>query len=402
MVKFAYRAVDGQGQPVEGVLSALDMNALQSQLEGNGLWLVEAKETALGGGAQKKTRFNRAKRQLLIVFGIHMNSLLSAGVQVSPAIKGFADNATDPEFKKVMQAIWKRIETGIPLHEALKEHPSYFPEEMAHLIQAGEESGSLPETFGELRRYLEWVDRMIGDVRQATIYPSLVLGGLFMFMILLFTFVIPRFSTVLVSLKVPLPLPTIVIMYVSEMLVATWMYWVPIFFLIPILLVLGKSSPQVGYQVDALKLKLPVFGEVIQMLVISRFAQNFGVLFRSGVPILRCLKLCQSLVGNRVVEKALIETEKGVSEGVPLSKCLSRYSVFPPMVLQMVTVGESSGRLGQTMSNVSDYYNEEIPRRMKRVFGLVEPLVTVGLIILLGFVAVSIFLPMMSLVGGIR
>ncbi|MDT7042367.1 type II secretion system F family protein [Candidatus Nitronereus thalassa] len=402
MVKFAYRAVDAQGQPVEGFLSASNMEALQSQLEGNGLWLVEAKESKTGAGAQKKTRFNRAKRQLLIVFGIHMNSLLSAGVQVSPAIKGFADQATDPQFKKVMLAIWKRIETGVPLHEALKEHPSYFPEEMAHLVQAGEESGTLADTFGELRRYLEWVDRMIGDVRQATIYPSLVLGGLFLFMILLFTFVIPRFSTVLVSLKVPLPLPTIVIMHASDLLVATWMYWGTALLLIPIVVLLGRNSPEVGYQLDALKLKLPIFGEVVRMLVISRFAQNFGVLFRSGVPILRCLKLCQSLVGNRVVEKALIETEKGVSEGKTLSACLSRYSVFPPMVLQMVTVGESSGRLGQTMANVSDYYNEEIPRRMKRVFGLVEPLVTVGLIVLLGFVAVSIFLPMMSLVGGIR
>ncbi len=402
MVKFAYRAVDAQGQPVEGLMSASDMNALQSLLEGDGLWLVEAREAMAGAGSRKQTRFTRANRQLLIVFSIHMHSLLSAGVQVSPAIKGFADQATDPQFKKVMQAIWKRIETGVPLHEALKDHPSYFPDEIAHLIQAGEESGTLPETFGELRRYLEWVDRMIGDIRQATIYPTLVISGLFLFMILLFTFVIPRFATVLVSLNVPLPLPTIIIMNVSEILVDTWMVWGGFFVIVPIVVFFGRRSPWVGYKIDELKLKLPIFGEVVQMLAISRFAQNFGLLFRSGVPILRCLKLCQSLVGNRVVEKALVETEKGVSEGVALSKCLSRYAVFPPMVLQMVNVGESAGRLGQTLSNVSDYYNEEIPRRMKRIFGIVEPLVTVGLIILLGFVAVSIFLPMMSLVGGIR
>lgn len=401
MVKFAYRAVDAKGQATEGVMSASDLKALQSQLEGNGLWLVEAKATA-GAASQKKTRFTRAKRQLLIMFAIHMNSLLSAGVQVSPSIKGFADTATDPEFKKVVQAIWKRIETGIPLYEALKEHPSYFPEEMAHLIQAGEESGTLPDTFGELRRYLEWVDRIIGDVRQATIYPTIVITGMMMFMIMLFTFVIPRFATVLVSLNVPLPLPTILIMNLSEILVATWMYWGFLALLIPILILVAKRSPTLGYKLDQLKLKLPIFGEVVQMLAISRFAQNFGVLFRSGVPILRCLNLCQTLVGNKVVEKALIETEKGVSEGVLLSTCLARYAVFPPMVLQMVSVGESAGRLGQTLGNVSDYYNEEIPRRMKRVFGVIEPLVTVVLIVLLGFVAVSIFLPMMSLVGGIR
>jgi type II secretory pathway component PulF len=402
MVKYSYRAVDGNGTPVEGIMSASDMQALQSQLEQDGLWLVGAKEGAAGSTEQKKTRFTRAKRQLLIVFAIHMNSLLSAGVQVSPAIQGFAETAENPEFKKVIQAIWKRIETGIPLHEALKEHPSYFPEEMAHLIQAGEESGTLADTFGELRRYLEWVDRMVGDIRQATIYPTLVISGLFLFMILLFTFVIPRFASVLVSLHVPLPLPTIMIMHASEILVATWPVWGGLLMIIPIAIVVGRRFPEVGYFIDQVKLKLPIFGEVVQMLAISRFAQNFGVLFRSGVPILRCLKLCQALVGNKVVEKALIETEKRVSEGTPLSKCLGQYSVFPPMVLQMVTVGESSGRLGQTMSNVSDYYNEEIPRRMKRIFGLVEPMVTVGLIVLLGFVAISIFLPMLSLIGGVR
>lgn len=374
---------------------------LQTQLEQEGLWMVEAKAGKKESDT-KKVRFTRAKRQMLIIFAIHMNSLLDAGVQVSPAIKGFADTATDPEFKKVMQAIWKRIETGSPLYEAVKEHPAFFPEEIANLIQAGEESGMLAGTFGELRRYLEWVDRMIGDVRQATLYPSLVLTGLFFFMILLFTFVIPRFADVLVSLKVPLPLPTILIMHTSEILVATSMYWGAALVLIPIILLIGRKSPQVGYKVDEVKLKLPIVGEVIQMLAISRFAQNFGVLFRSGVPILKCLKMCQKLVGNRVIEKALVETERGVSEGVPLSTCLSKYSVFPPLVLQMVSVGEAAGRLGQTLNNVSDYYNEEIPRRMKKIFGTLEPLVTVGLITMLGFVAVSIFMPMMSLVGGIR
>jgi len=380
---------------------ATDASALQSQLEREGLWLVEAKEAAKTSSA-KKTKINKARRQQLIFFAIHMNSLLDAGVHVSPAIKGFAEQVQDPQFRAVVQAVWRRIESGTLLHEALKEHPSYFPDEVAQLVRAGEESGTLPNTFGEIRRYLEWMDRMLADVRQATLYPTIVLTGLFFFIILLFTFVIPRFSTVLVSLNVPLPLPTIIIMKISEVLGETWMFWIGGALLLIAILVFGRQSPQMAYKIDEIKMKLPIFGEMVKILAISRFTQNFGVLFRSGVPILRCLRLCQSLVGNRVIEKALAETEKGVSEGVPLSKCLSRHSVFPPMVLQMVSVGESAGKLGQTLTHVADYYNEEIPRRMKRIFGTIEPLVTVGLIALLGFVAVSIFLPMMSLVGGIR
>jgi len=401
MVKFAYRAVDGNGKPVNGVMLALDAVKLQSQLEQEGLWLVSAKPETKSA-AQKKTRFTRAKRQQLIMFAIHMHSLLGAGVQVSPAIHGYAEQTKDEEFRKVVQSVWRRIETGTRLHEALREHQSYFPEELVHLVQAGEESGTLPNTFGEIRRYYEWVDRMMADVRQATLYPTLVLSGLFLFMILLFTFVIPRFSSVLVSLNVPLPLPTILIMKASDIIVELWMVWVGAAVLLLGLLVFGRQSPQLAYKIDEIKMKLPVVGEMLKILAISRFTQNFGVLFRSGVPILRCLRLCQSLVGNRVIEKALVETEKGVSEGVPLSKCLSRYSVFPSMVLQMVAVGESAGKLGETLTHVADYYNEEIPRRMKRIFGTIEPLVTVCLIALLWFVAISIFLPMMSLVGGIR
>ena len=401
MDNFSYRAVDANGSAVAGTMVAPDAVALQSELERKGLWLVEAKQVRKKS-SEKKTKVNKGKRQLLIVFSIHMNSMLDAGVQVSPAIKGFADQAKDPQFKEVVQAVWRRIETGTSLHEAFKEHPSFFPDEMVQLVRAGEESGTLPGTFGEIRRYLEWVDRMMADVRQATLYPTIVLTGLFFFMILLFAFVIPRFSTVLISLNVPLPLPTIMIMNISDFLQETWMIWLGIIVLFLAVIGFGRQSPQLAYKIDEIKMKLPVFGEMVKILAISRFTQNFGVLFRSGVPILRCLRLCQSLVGNRVIEKALVETEKGVSEGVPLSQCLSRYSVFPPMVLQMVTVGESAGKLGETLTHVAEYYNEEIPRRMKRIFGTIEPLVTVGLIALLGFVAVSIFLPMMSLVGGIR
>ncbi|MEC4671234.1 MAG: type II secretion system F family protein [Nitrospirota bacterium] len=401
MAKYRYRAVDGVGKRVEGVMVAEDVSKLEAQLLRDGYWLVEAKEGKETSTSQK-TAWKKGSRRLLIGFAIHMNSLLSAGVQVSPAVRGMVDQAPDPEFRAVMEAIWRRLETGTPLHEALKEHPSFFPEEIANLIQAGEESGKLPYAFGEIRRYLEWVERMMGDVRQATLYPTVVLVFLSLFIVLLFTFVIPRFATVLVDLNVELPFITIMIMGVSEFMLTTWYVWIPALIGVPLVLGLARRSAKFSYLVDEYKLRLPIYGEMAKMIAISRFAQNFGVLFRSGVPILRCLRLCQKLVGNQVVERALVETERAVSEGLPLSTCLSRHRVFPPMVLQMVSVGETSGKLGETMGQVAEFYNEEIPRRMKRVFGTLEPMVTVLLIGIMGVVAVSIFLPMMSLVGGVR
>jgi len=401
MAKYRYRAVDGVGKRVEGVMVAEDVSKLEAQLLRDGYWLVEAKEGGESSSPQK-TAWKKGRRRQLIGFAIHMNSLLSAGVQVSPAVRGMVDQAPDPEFRAVMEAVWRRLETGTPLHEALKEHPSFFPEEIANLVQAGEESGKLPYAFAEIRRYLEWVERMMGDVRQATLYPTVVLVFLSLFIVLLFTFVIPRFATVLVDLNVELPFITIMIMGVSEFMLTTWYVWIPALIGVPLVIGLARRSAKFSYLVDEYKLRLPIYGEMAKMIAISRFAQNFGVLFRSGVPILRCLRLCQKLVGNQVVERALVETEQAVSEGVPLSTCLSRHSVFPAMVLQMVSVGETSGKLGETMGQVAEFYNEEIPRRMKRVFGTLEPMVTVLLIGIMGVVAISIFLPMMSLVGGVR
>lgn len=143
MAKYRYRAVDGVGKRVEEVMVAEDVSKLEARLLRDGYWLVEAKEGKETSTSQK-TAWKKGSRRLLIGFAIHMNSLLSAGVQVSPAVRGMVDQAPDPEFRAVTEAVWRRLETGTPLHEALKEHPSFFPEEISNLIQAGEESGKLP------------------------------------------------------------------------------------------------------------------------------------------------------------------------------------------------------------------------------------------------------------------
>ena len=141
-------------------------------------------------------------------------------------------------------------------------------------------------------------------------------------------------------------------------------------------------------------------GEIIQMLTLSKFVQNFAVLYRAGIPVLQCLQLCQSLVGNYVVEKALRDTERAVAQGSTINESLSRYPIFPPMVIQMISVGEATGTLPKTLMNVANFYNREIPRRVKKAFAFLEPVITLGLIGIVGIVALALFMPMMSLMGG--
>jgi type IV pilus assembly protein PilC len=136
------------------------------------------------------------------------------------------------------------------------------------------------------------------------------------------------------------------------------------------------------------------------MLTLSKFVQNFAVLYRAGIPVLQCLQLCQGLVGNDVVEKALQDAERAVAEGSTINESLSRHPIFPPMMIQMISVGEATGNLPQTLMNVANFYNREIPRRIKRIFAILEPMITLGLIGIVGIVALALFMPMMSLMGG--
>ena len=401
MVNYQYQAVDKQGKKATGHMMAEDLLRLQTQLKENGYWLIQAKEArerqAAGEGNQK------IKTQTIMEFVTHMHSLLEAGVPILSALNGLARESPNPQFGQILDTIWRTVETGVPLHAAMSKFPKVFSQLLINLVQAGEESGTLPETFGELQRYLEWVERMKGEIRQALIYPATILLAVLALFILLFTFVIPRFEPILNSLNVPLPIVTVMVLSFSGFMEHTWWMWIVLALIIPLgVWFFKRTVPSFAYQLDALILRVPVFGQLRSMLSLARFTHNFGVLYRSGIPVLQALSLCQTLVGNRVLAKALGEVEQAVSEGATMSNALRQHPVFPSILIQMVTVGEATGRLDKTLIHIASHYNQEIPRRVKKVFGIMEPMVTVGLIGMVGLVALSIFLPLMSLMGGMR
>ena len=332
-----------------------------------------------------------------------MSSLSQAGVPTLSSLITLAQESSNPPFGNVLNKVWRTVETGVPLHTAMSQYPRVFPQLVVNLVQAGEESGTLPETFMELQRYLEWVERMKGEVRQAMIYPATILSAVLSLFILMFTFVIPRFTPILESLNVPLPFITVAVLALSKFMENTWWLWAMLLVGVPIGVWLSKTRlPGFALLWDAWMLKVPIFGPLKSMLALSRFTHNFGVLYKAGIPVLQGLSLCQRLVGNQVIARALKRVERDVSEGATISNALRQHPVFPSILIQMVSVGEAAGRLDQTLMHVAHYYNEEIPRRVKKIFGIMEPMITVGLIGTVGIVAVSIFLPMMSLMGGMR
>ncbi|MGE0472345.1 MAG: type II secretion system F family protein, partial [Nitrospirales bacterium] len=381
-------------------MTAPSLMDLESRLEQAGLWLIRAREVAPSQIRSSKQR-GKVKSRDLMEFSTHMFTLLDAGVSLPQALKNLAQESPSPNLRSILQTIYQHVEAGSTLYEAMGKYPKIFPKQIVHLIQAGEESGTLTATFQELERYLNWLDQIRGDVRQATIYPSIVLVAVIGLLGLLFTFVIPRFVPILKDLNVPLPALTRIIIGLSELMVNSWWIWTPIICAMPFVwLIARKFLPGYGTLRDHLLLKIPILGELINMLTLSKFVQNFAVLYRAGIPILQCLQLCQGLVGNAVVARALKATEQAVAEGSTIHEALSRHPIFPPMMIQMISVGESTGKLPQTLMNVANFYNREIPRRVKKIFAVFEPAVTLGLITIVGGVALALFMPMMSIMDG--
>jgi type II secretory pathway component PulF len=405
VANFHYRAIDAQGKPAEGQMTALDLSQLEQRLQDMGFWLVralEAKPKAAKVAAHIGKR-GRVKPRDLLEFSTHMFTLLDAGIPLSQAVKNLSEESSNLQLRATLKKIFQQVEAGSPLHVAMVQHPTIFPPQVTNLVQAGEESDTLPDTFKELERYLDWTDQIRGDVRQATIYPSIVMVAVTGLLILLFTFVIPRFIPVLHDLNVPLPFVTVLVIGISEFTVNNWYFWMPMLLMAPLAWWVGRNYiPGFSGWRDRMVLKLPVIGELLQMLTLSKFVQNFAVLYRAGIPVLHCLELCRGLVGNQIVADALHDVQRSIAEGSTINESLQRHQIFPPMMVQMISVGETTGNLPKTLMNVANYYNREIPRRVKKIFALFEPAITLGLIGIVGIVALALFMPMMSLMGGLK
>jgi type IV pilus assembly protein PilC len=400
VANFHYRAIDAQGKPAEGEMTALDLPQLETRLQNMGLWLVRALEFK-PIASTRTGKLGKVKPRDLLEFSTHMFTLLDAGIPLSEAVKNLSEESPNLQLRAALQTIFHQVEAGSSLHGAMARHSTIFPPQVTNLVQAGEESDTLADTFKELERYLDWADQIRGEVRQATIYPSIVMVAVTGLLILLFTFVIPRFVLVLHDLNVPLPFVTVLVIGVSEFMVNSWYFWMPMLLMAPLAwwfartYIVGFSSWR-----DRMVLQLPILGELLKMLTLSKFVQNFAVLYRAGIPVLHCLHLCQGLVGNQVVADALRDMQRRIAEGATIHQSLSQHQIFPPMMIQMVSVGEATGNLPKTLMNVANYYNREIPRQVKKIFAVLEPVITLGLIGIVGIVALALFLPMMSLMDG--
>ena len=401
MPSFRYRAVDRTGIDVNGTLQARDPLDLERLLRDIGYWLIEA-QPCRDSTSAAPPRIKNARRELIELFSA-MAAMLDAGVPIIEAIETMAEESGNQVLRKVLRDLALNVKAGVGLGEALERHPQLFTRQMTHLVKAGEFSGNLPQSFHECARYLEWVDGLLAQLKQVSIYPAAVLTAVGLFVLLLFGFVVPTFAAILAELDRGLPLVTRLVLSAGDFVKSFW--WLLLG--VPIALALAvregrNRSTAFELWVDQRLLALPVIGDIQRMVGLARFAHTMAMLLRAGVPVLQALGLTRDLAGNRVIADAIRQAEVAVSEGQNMTAAFARAELFSPMLQRMLVVGETTGTLDRSLAHVAQRFDQEIPRRIKRLISLLEPAIVLGLIALVGVVALAIFLPFMDLLGSLN
>lgn len=405
MPRFTYCYIDKSRQKQYSTIEAADLNEAESNLDIRNIPLLEihqhiSEDANLLKGA--KVPGKKVLRRDLVEFCIYMSTLADAGLSLTGALSEYSAESQHVTMKYISDTLKSEVENGKTLSESLARFPKVFTNEFVYLVKAGEQTGTLPNAFKEIKSYLEWLERVSGDVKQATTYPMFLSIALGIFVLFLFSNVVPKITKILIDMKLELPLITKIIIFISNVAINTWYIWIAAGIAMPLLYnLIIKKNQAFMLIADSVKLELPIFGTLIRLLIQARFTHNFAILHRAGISVLENIELCKGFIGNSLFQKALIKASSDVQQGITLSASLRSSGLFNGLVLRMFAVGEASGDLENSLNHASLYYDEEVPRRVKRVFSILEPMIIIVLVGIIGAVALAILLPIMSISQGL-
>ncbi|MGQ9617467.1 MAG: type II secretion system F family protein [Candidatus Aminicenantia bacterium] len=398
MPYYQYKARDGRGKEVKGVIIAENESALALTLERLNLFLVNAKEVKK---ERESLRPVGIKRRDLITFTIHLSTSLEAGIALITAIRDFAESTENIKFKEVLMDIVKQLEAGAFLSDAMSKYPRVFSELYVNILRAGEATGNMDMVLKDLIKFLEWQEEINSQIKQASIYPSFVISLIIGVIIIMMTFTLPKFFPILKSFNVELPLPTKIVMGVSNFFIKSWYIILAILVAFIVTYILTNKTKEGRKFWDSIKLSLPIFGNLNKKVALSRFSHYLSILYRAGIGIVQALYIVEKIVGNAIIAEEIKNLRGGVIRGESLSEGMKKSANFPPLVTRMIEVGEDTGKLDESLNKVSEYYDREVPATIRRFFAILEP----TMIVLLGgmvlFMALSIFLPMYRLTSTI-
>jgi type IV pilus assembly protein PilC len=396
---FAYRAVDEEGRISSGSLDATNAIDLELRLRRLGLDLVTYESVKRSVAARSR----HVTRPELITFCFHLSQLLRAGVNIIEALTDLRDTVDNAGFRQVVAGLIEDIEGGLRLSEAMANHPYIFDGVFVALVRAGEQSGQLNEVLDELAENLKWQDEMAGQAQRALIYPMIVLVVVVAVIFILMIFLVPQLAATFKSLVPKLPRETELLIGLSNVFVKYWylMIGIPAGAAAAIYVV-AQTNEDLQHRLATISIKLPVLGPIRFKIMLARFSTFFAMLYRSGISVLDCIQICEKIMGNRVMEEALQRVGRSISEGQGISQAFTATKLFPPLVLRMLRVGESTGGLDAALLNVSYFYNREVREGIARMQSLIGPATTILLGGLIVAILYTIFLPLYDVISKIK
>ncbi len=399
MSLYTYKAVDPNGRTVFGRIDAINTVDLELRLRRMELDLIK------GELINNRSLFaaGGVPRREIIHFCFHLELLVRAGVPILEGLSDLRDSLEHPRFREVVAGLVESIEGGQKLSQAMESQTKVFNKVFVSLIRAGEATGRLPAVLQSLTESLKWEDELASQTKKLIMYPAfvgtIVISATFFLMI----YMVPQLKQFVKNMGQELPLQTQVLFFISDLLVSYWY----VALLLPVLLVLGlkimlHNNPLVRVRVDGIKLNLPFVGDILRKIILSRFANTFALLYASGIPILESIRTTQDVVGNLVVRQGLERVEQLISEGQNVTAAFHSIGFFPPLVIRMLRVGESTGALDDALINVSYFYNRDVKESVERVQQLIEPMLTVILGCLLGWIMLSVLGPVYDVISKIK
>jgi type IV pilus assembly protein PilC len=397
---FQYKAMDESGRIQVGQADAMNIADLEMRLRKMGLDLINYREIK----SQSQSVSGRGiGRRDLILLCFHLEQTSRAGVPILESLEDLRDSTGNPRMREVISAMSESIEGGKTLSEAMRDFPGVFSNVFANLVKAGEQTGDIGEVFRRLGENLKWQDEQASQAKKVVMYPAfvgtVVIGVVFFLMI----YLVPQLTSFVKTMGQHLPAHTRALIFVSDIFVHHWF----LIMLTPVLLFTSlfvgiKVNPEIALKVDEIKLKMPIIGPILKKLILARLSGFFAMMYSSGITIIDCIRTSEEISGNKAMEAAINIVGQQIADGKSLSDSFEVTGLFPPLVIRMIRVGETTGALQESLENVSYFYTRDVRESVDRLQAMIEPAMTVVLGVIVGWVMFSILGPIYDLITTIK
>lgn len=404
MPTYIYEVKDAGGNLKKGSVEAPNLKVAQQTLQDSSYVILKLTERTSAASADVFgffAKFRKVNEQALTVFSRQFATMINAGLAMVRCLDILAEQTEDKKLQETLITVRKDVEGGSTLSNALGKHPAVFSTLYVSMVKAGEMGGVLDEVLERLANFMEKDYSLKKKVAAALTYPVVILVMAMLIVIFLVTYILPTFVTLFESMNLKLPLPTLILITITK--AARNPIYLGVFLAAVVFLVIFVSryvKTEVGKrQYDLLRLSVPVFGMLNKKVAISRFCRTLGTLLSSGVPIMQALEIVGRASGNEIISMTVNKVRESIREGESIATPLGASGMFPPMVTQMVAVGEETGNLDSMLGKIADFYDTEVEYMLASLTSMLEPIMILGMGFIVGFIVISVFMPLYQLIG---